>query len=510
MLGLTFDKIENQLIQSKKALEEAERILETRKEQIKENLKKLFIGKLWEQIDENELTNFIEKPYMVRPIRESEYEIVVPKFYNIYPGALVYQDRAYNVFRVNRYMTWISEIPEPLREELDFKEPEYDVKLLDNKIMITPDDKVNDFLKKFKSYVAKRDDGIYVKEGKKFSIVLELLKMGILPFTPREVTREDLTDFEPFELRDYQKKAWKKFLEHGHIGLFIPFGAGKSFFGLYALGRIKGDKLVIAPSTFLVEQWINRIEDKLGDIIEWIRYSDRYIATKYGDIQIATYSTPIDKLKYDWSLVVFDECHRLPANVYSVLAGLPRKYSIGLSASPFREDGRTEYIYALTGFPVGTDWRKFFEMKIVSMPEVTVIITEDKMKTLAELLQRKKGKKILIYSDYIKSGKEISKKFNIPFVHGGTRKKFEAFVFYDVVACSRIGDEGISFPDLDCVIEVEFLFGSRRQSSQRVGRLFHSKKLGKHYILMTNEEYKKYKKRLYVLMEKGIKVKVEY
>ncbi len=26
---------------------------------------------------------------------------------------------------------------------------------------------------------------------------------------------------------------------------------------------------------------------------------------------------------------------------------------------------------------------------------------------------------------------------------------------------------------------------------------------------MTNEEYKKYKKRLYVLMEKGIKVKIE-
>jgi len=333
--------------------------------------------------------------------------------------------------------------------------------------------------------------------------------MGILPFTPKKVAKEDLTDFKPFELRDYQKEAWEKFLEHGHIGLFIPFGSGKSYFGLYALGRVKGEKLVIAPSTFLVEQWMDRIEDKLADIVEWIRYSDRYIKTKYGGIQLATYATPLDKLKYDWSLIVADEVHHYPANTYSMIAGLPRKYSIGLSASPFREDGKTAYIYALTGFPVGTDWKKFFEMKIVSMPEVTVILTEDKMKTLKELLEREKGK-ILIYSDYIETGKEISKKFGIPFVHGGTKgRRLETFLFHDVVACSRIGDEGISLPELDCVIEVEFLFGSRRQSSQRVGRLFHSRKEGKHYILMTYEEYKKYRKRLYVLMEKGIKVRIK-
>lgn len=33
------------------------------------------------------------------------------------------------------------------------------------------------------------------------------------------------------------------------------------------------------------------------------------------------------------------------------------KYRIGLSASPYREDDRTEYIFALTGMPVGIDWQ---------------------------------------------------------------------------------------------------------------------------------------------------------
>ena len=76
------------------------------------------------------------------------------------------------------------------------------------------------------------------------------------------------------------------------------------------------------------------------------------------------------------------------------------------------------------------------------------------------------------------------------------------------VILSRIGDEGLSLPDIQRVVEIDFQYGSRRQESQRAGRLFHSKEKGQHIILMTEQEFKDYQKRLYALHEKGMKVEV--
>jgi len=75
------------------------------------------------------------------------------------------------------------------------------------------------------------------------------------------------------------------------------------------------------------------------------------------------------------------------------------------------------------------------------------------------------------------------------------------------VVLSRVGDEGVSLPAIQRIIEYDFLFGSRRQEVQRVGRLFHATEAGEHYILMTQDELARYKKRLYSLVEKGIEIK---
>ena len=73
---------------------------------------------------------------------------------------------------------------------------------------------------------------------------------------------------------------------------------------------------------------------------------------------------------------------------------------------------------------------------------------------------------------------------------------------------SRVGDEGISLPNLRKVIEVDFLGGSRRQEAQRVGRLLHATAPGKHVVLMTREEFYAFERRFYALEEKGFKVTV--
>ena len=71
------------------------------------------------------------------------------------------------------------------------------------------------------------------------------------------------------------------------------------------------------------------------------------------------------------------------------------------------------------------------------------------------------------------------------------------------------GDEGISISDNDTIIEVDFLYGSRMQQSQRSGRLLHSQKEAtNHYILMTEEELTRYGKRLLALYERGYRVNI--
>jgi DNA excision repair protein ERCC-3 len=119
----------------------------------------------------------------------------------------------------------------------------------------------------------------------------------------------------------------------------------------------------------------------------------------------------------------------------------------------------------------------------------------------------------LIYCDSLKKGNELSKRYNTEFIYSGTKKRLEivqeTLDKKGFVVLSRVGDEGVSLPTVQRIIEFDFLYGSRRQESQRIGRLFHSLEQGEHYILMTIDEFNLYKKRLYSLLEKGIEVEVE-
>jgi superfamily II DNA or RNA helicase len=72
-----------------------------------------------------------------------------------------------------------------------------------------------------------------------------------------------------------------------------------------------------------------------------------------------------------------------------------------------------------------------------------------------------------------------------------------------------VGGEGVSLPDLERVIEVGFLYGSRREEAQLMGRLFHSaEEEPEHIILMTEAELEAYEKRLYAIYEKGFRINI--
>jgi len=245
---------------------------------------------------------------------------------------------------------------------------------------------------------------------------------------------------------------------------------------------------------------------------QWENYIRALLPTQFYQFTIATYQTRSKEiLEGKYMLMCLDEAQKLPANTFSRMALVNAKYRIGLSASPFREDGREAYIFALTGWPVGLDWKEYMKETGQEYHPVKVWVVKDeeaKIRQMKRLLDP--AKKTLIFSDSIEIGQRISAALKIPHVWGDTADRMKTLSESHVVVASRVADLGISIKDLEHIIEVDFLFGSRGQELQRTGRLMHTEmEKVRHDILMTRDEVEKYGKRLWSLQERGFQVEVE-
>ena len=483
----SFKKID-EYIQS--ILEERERL----KKEFEEKLEKFKTFKF--DLKPELLEEFLKEPYVLIPKKHDAYYVVVPKFVPMQIGWLEHSTRSYNIFVINRYTQWIYEVPLGIKKKLRMPEaPPF--KVIDG-YLYTGSKFQEDAWQKYRQFLLKREgkDRIKIRKGYEFELISNLIKDGCLPFTPQPVDKKDLRPYDGIELRSYQERAFKEFLRTGWIGVFWVFGSGKSLFGTYLCGRVKGRKLVVVPTLTLVDEWREKIAE--------------YIPQHEHEIDLVTYHAFPKVKDREYTLVVWDEVHRLPANTFIRMASIRAKYRVGLSGTPFREDGREHLIFALTGFPVGQNWDEIREMGIVAIPKFKVYIVKDyheKIRKLEELL--KIPVKTIIFCDSIRLGQQISRKFGIPFVYGETKDRKKIIRESDTCIVSRVGDEGIHVPDLERVIEVAFLYGSRRQEAQRFGRLMHSQREEpEHVILMTGREYELYQKRLYPIYEKGFKIEI--
>lgn len=460
-------------------------------------------------INEEKLETFTDKPYLVLPKGETEAWVVVPRFVPFQVGWLERQTTSYNVFVVNKYVDWIQPLPEEIRARVGIEPYLETAKVYRPSsgraaILEVDPDELDKAYRRYRENLYGRvaEDRIKINKGAEFDVIASLIDDGVLPFTPSPIEEEQIREEpEKVSLRSYQERAWEKFKETGAIGVYWAPKAGKTFLALYAGERIKGKKLVVVPTNTLKEQWNNRIRKFCEHQGEW-------------DVQTYQYITHYHLEEYqrkDLQLTIFDEVHHLPANTFSKLATLKTTYRMGLSASPYREDGRTEYIFALTGFPVGLKWRELIKIGVVEEPQVKVYLysTEHrKQQGVKELVKHSTGK-TLVFCDSISEGKQLSKELEVPFVYSNTSNRMEKFKNNRVVIGSRVADEGISLGDLDTVIEYDFLYGSRRQEAQRAGRVMHGEGSGEHIIMMTDEELNKYGKRLYSLEEQGFQIKFE-
>ena len=445
------------------------------------------------------------------PNGENEWFIAIPKFIPFSIGWLDHTTKGYNVFKINQYTQWLGEMPDFLRKELNIKEPEK-IFVSDGNLIFTEgkEDEVKDRYGDLLSSVSKGT--ARVKLGKEFDLIAKIIENGSLPFVPRQVEEKDIIPNPTIIKLEgkyiFQQQAWDNFLKYGAIGVYWMTGAGKDIFSCYALSRIKVKKddkilpnLYISPNLTILEQMEKEYFPKYAP--ELLKEMEE------GKLILSTYQG-YEKLKdKEFGLTIYGECHVLPADTFSRLATLKTKYRIGQSASPYREDGRHSYIFALTGFPIGLNWQDLMKLLGKKYHDINVYIfdtMEQKIRFATSLVT--KDTKTLLFVDKIEIGERLANILGVPFIHGATKNRIEIAKQSKVFIASRVMEMGVSLKELEHIIEVDFLFGSKREEIQRTGRLFHSesKEAKRHDILMTKEEFESYGKRLHGLVEKGFKI----
>ena len=136
--------------------------------------------------------------------------------------------------------------------------------------------------------------------------------------------------------------------------LELPCGFGKTSISLYILCRLKKKALVIVHKEFLMNQWIERIQQFIpnakigkiqGQIID-IEGKDIVI----GMLQSLSMKDYPASLFDSFGLTIIDEVHHISSEVFScALFKLVTKYMLGLSATMERSDGTSRVFKMFLG-----------------------------------------------------------------------------------------------------------------------------------------------------------------
>ena len=481
--------------------------LEQKRHDLESRFKEALAKDQSSQVDLEYLQPFLEEPYVMIPKHGQEWWVLVPKWLKLQVGYLDHSTQSYNVFIVNKYVKWLSEVPPELEDKLKFPDA-LPLKVFDG-MLLTGEQLQERAWQKYSQFLSRREgkDRIRIKAGYEFKLIAQMIEDGTLPFMPKPVAPEDLRPWSDSgsvkyaelckskNIAELQDRAWNEFLQHGAIGLYWSFGTGKSLFGHRIIGSLKGPHLVVVPSIILKEQWLERLSV--------------FNPQAKAEVTVETYHAYDKVAKKQWNTVIWDESQHLPATTFIKLSTIQAKYRLGFSGSPFREDGRENYIFALTGFPIGMSWAELLKLRILNVPQFRVYVLPDrksKDRKLDELMRL--PLKTIIFCDSLDYGEEISKRFEIPFVYGVTQERLDIIRSSQACVVSRVGDEGLSDLKLERIIEVSYLFGSRMQESQRFGRLMHSERKTQHIILMTRAEYDAYQKRLLAITQRGFKLEL--
>ena len=149
----------------------------------------------------------------------------------------------------------------------------------------------------------------------------------------------------------------------GSALLELPCGFGKTALGIYIISQLRTKTLIIVHKEFLLNQWIERINDFLPGARVG-RIQGNTIDVENKDIVIGMLQS-LTQREYDQSIIntfgltIIDEVHHISAECFSQsLFKIVTKYMLGLTATLTRKDGTTGVIRMFLGDVAYSEKRK--------------------------------------------------------------------------------------------------------------------------------------------------------
>jgi len=308
--------------------------------------------------------------------------------------------------------------------------------------------------------------------------------------------------------------------EKGGGLLSVPPGSGKTVLALYIACQLKLKTLVIVHKSFLVKQWIERIEKFTNARIGTIR--QKKIKTDNKDIVVGMLQS-IAMIEYDldvfdqFDLVIVDECHRSSSRIFSqALPKISTKYTLGLSATPIRPDGLTkvfkwylgDFLYReapkpnnqviINNYKFYSD-SKFFQEKLmynkfqhkrtVNIAKMVnnVVLHPERNKFIVSILKSLagEGRKILVISERLSHLKELKEEIDESanntwgtgyYVGGMKDKDLKETEDKDIIfATIQMASEGLDIEALDTLVLTTSI-GGKNRIEQTMGRILRKDK----------------------------------
>ena len=312
------------------------------------------------------------------------------------------------------------------------------------------------------------------------------------------------------KLRDHQHEvvdlSMKAYRKDGGGLISVFCGGGKTTIALWLLCQLKKKTIIFVHTEFLMDQWVERIEQFLPEArVGRIRQNTYEVEEK--DIVIATIQTftrrdyPKDQLDTFGHLII-DECHHIACKVFSqIFFKLQTPYMLGLSATPDRKDGLSKVIHWFIGPIIILLKREVnkpmirrieyidnnFEEKLnvkgqANIPLMVTDLTKipDRNKLIIDQLKilYAEGRKILVLTYRLGHCEYFSKflpTINLPcgkYVGGmKLEQRTESTKKQIIVATYSMAAEGFDCPDLDTLI----LATPKTDVEQAVGRILRKK-----------------------------------
>jgi len=303
-----------------------------------------------------------------------------------------------------------------------------------------------------------------------------------------------------FKLRPEQDDAINQIIKNDFCICVAPPGFGKTLIGAKIFEKRACNTLIIVNKNMLLNQWIERFVDYFEYDKKDIGYLGKSKNKLNGNIDVATIQSLKNSPEYihNYSFVIIDECHHIPAITFEqIVKSFRGKYILGLSATPNRKDGLQAILYQQLG-DIAYEYKKkkthYNKLRIVRTDFIsqadnyaTIInelcIDENRNNLIIDEIKNNINRKILLLTDRIEHINILEHLLNLEeidyvSIHGSMNKKEQVENMNLVkeksliLATTSYFGEGIDFPHLNTILFATPIsyYGRLVQYLGRIGR----------------------------------------